>query len=43
MSTKPDRSTALSISEERYRTLVETMDDWLSEIDENQIKNKQQY
>ena len=37
MSKKPDRTTALSISEERYRTLVETMGDGLSAIDENQI------
>ena len=37
MSKKPDRKAALAISEERYRTLVETMGDGLSEIDENQI------
>ncbi len=37
MNIKPDRSAAMSISEERYRTLVETMGDGLSEIDEHQI------
>jgi len=34
---KPDRAHALSTSEQRYRTLVETMGDGLSEIDENQV------
>jgi len=34
---KPNRAKALSTSEQRYRTLVETMGDGLSEIDENQI------
>jgi len=34
---KPDREKALSTSEQRYRTLVETMGDGLSEIDENQV------
>ncbi|NOX34681.1 MAG: PAS domain S-box protein [Deltaproteobacteria bacterium] len=34
---KPDREKALSTSEQRYRTLVETMGDGLSEIDENMI------
>lgn len=34
---KPDRAKALSTSEQRYRTLVETMGDGLSEIDENQV------
>ncbi len=37
METKHNRDTALSISETRYRTLVETMGDGLSEIDENQV------
>ncbi|MEN8210769.1 MAG: PAS domain S-box protein [Thermodesulfobacteriota bacterium] len=37
MKKKPDRAEALSTSEQRYRTLVETMGDGLSEIDENQI------
>ncbi|MFA5905701.1 MAG: PAS domain S-box protein [Desulfobacula sp.] len=34
---KPDREHALYTSEQRYRTLVETMGDGLSEIDENQV------
>jgi len=34
---KPNRAAALSTSEQRYRTLVETMGDGLSEIDENQV------
>lgn len=34
---KPSRANALYTSEQRYRTLVETMGDGLSEIDENQI------
>jgi PAS domain S-box-containing protein len=34
---KPNRATALSTSEKRYRTLVETMGDGLSEIDEHQV------
>jgi PAS domain S-box-containing protein len=34
---KPNRAGALSASEQRYRTLVETMGDGLSEIDENQV------
>ena len=34
---KPDREKALSNSEERYRKLVETMGDGLTEIDENQV------
>ncbi len=34
---KPDREHALFTSEQRYRTLVETMGDGLSEIDENQV------
>jgi PAS domain S-box-containing protein len=33
---RPDRTHALSVSEARYRTMVETMGDGLSEIDENQ-------
>ncbi|MBU1342757.1 MAG: PAS domain S-box protein [Proteobacteria bacterium] len=37
IKTKPNRSKALSTSEQRYRTLVETMGDGLSEIDENQV------
>ncbi|MCP4721080.1 MAG: PAS domain S-box protein, partial [Desulfobacteraceae bacterium] len=37
METKHNREAALSISETRYRTLVETMGDGLSEIDENQV------
>lgn len=37
MNKKPNRKDALSISEERYRTLVETMGDGLSEINEHQI------
>jgi len=37
MEIKHNRETALSISETRYRTLVETMGDGLSEIDENQV------
>jgi len=37
MEIKYNREAALSISETRYRTLVETMGDGLSEIDENQI------
>ncbi len=37
METKPNREAALSISETRYRTLVETMGDGLSEIDENLV------
>ncbi len=37
MDPKPDREAALSISKERYRTLVETMGDGLSEIDERQV------
>lgn len=34
---KPGRADALSTSEQRYRKLVETMGDGLSEIDENQV------
>ncbi len=34
---RPNRATALSSSEQRYRTLVETMGDGLSEVDENQV------
>ena len=34
---KPNRAIALSTSEQRYRTLVETMGDGLSEVDENQV------
>ncbi len=34
---KPNRATALCTSEQRYRTLVETMGEGLSEIDENQV------
>ncbi len=34
---RPDREDALFTSEQRYRTLVETMGDGLSEIDENQV------
>ncbi len=34
---KPNRAAALSTSEKRYRTLVETMGDGLSEIDEHQV------
>lgn len=34
---KPDREHALFTSEQRYRTLVETMGDGLSEINENQV------
>ncbi len=34
---KPDREGALFTSEQRYRTLVETMGDGLSEIDEHQV------
>jgi PAS domain S-box-containing protein len=34
---KPGRAEALSTSEHRYRKLVETMRDGLSEIDENQV------
>ncbi|MCA1794937.1 MAG: PAS domain S-box protein [Desulfobacteraceae bacterium] len=34
---KPDRKHALSVSEARYKTMVETMGDGLSEIDEHQI------
>jgi PAS domain S-box-containing protein len=37
MKIKHNRDAALSISETRYRTLVETMGDGLSEIDENQV------
>ena len=37
LSPKPDRKHALSVSEARYKTMVETMGDGLSEIDENQI------
>lgn len=37
MEPKHSRAAALSISETRYRTLVETMGDGLSEIDENQV------
>lgn len=37
MKQKPDRIHALSTSEKRYRTLVETMGDGLSEIDEHQV------
>jgi PAS domain S-box-containing protein len=33
----PDRKHALSVSEARYKTMVETMGDGLSEIDEHQI------
>lgn len=34
---RPDRADALYTSEQRYRKLVETMGDGLSEIDENQV------
>lgn len=34
---KPDREKALSNSEQRYRTLVETMGDGLTEVDENYV------
>ena len=34
---RPDRKHALSVSEARYKTMVETMGDGLSEIDEHQI------
>jgi PAS domain S-box-containing protein len=34
---KPDRESALFTSEQRYRTLVETMGDGLSEVDEHQV------
>ena len=34
---KPDRASALYTSEQRYRKLVETMGDGLSEIDEHQV------
>ena len=37
MESKYNRDAALSLSETRYRTLVETMGDGLSEIDENQV------
>jgi len=37
MKQKPDRTHALSTSERRYRILVETMGDGLSEIDESQV------
>ncbi len=37
MPCRPDRKHALSVSEARYKTMVETMGDGLSEIDENQI------
>jgi PAS domain S-box-containing protein len=37
LSPRPDRKHALSVSEARYKTMVETMGDGLSEIDENQI------
>jgi PAS domain S-box-containing protein len=37
MTEKPDRDSALSVSEARYKTMVETMGDGLSEIDEHQI------
>jgi len=37
MEIKNNRDAALSLSETRYRTLVETMGDGLSEIDENQV------
>ena len=37
MTAKPDRNGALSVSEARYKTMVETMGDGLSEIDEHQI------
>lgn len=33
---RPDRTPALSVSEARYKTMVETMGDGLSEIDEHQ-------
>jgi len=34
---RPDRTHALSVSEARYKTMVETMGDGLSEIDEHQV------
>ena len=34
---KPNRANALTTSEKRYRILVETMGDGLSEVDENQV------
>ena len=37
MPRRPDRKHALSVSEARYKTMVETMGDGLSEIDEHQI------
>lgn len=37
MPCRPDRKHALSVSEVRYKTMVETMGDGLSEIDENQV------
>jgi PAS domain S-box-containing protein len=37
MVNKYNREAALSLSETRYKTLVETMGDGLSEIDENQV------
>ncbi|MFU8769399.1 MAG: PAS domain-containing protein [Desulfotignum sp.] len=36
MPCKPDRKGALSVSEARFKTMVETMGDGLSEIDEHQ-------
>ncbi len=36
MTKKPDRQGALTLSETRYKTMVETMGDGLSEIDEHQ-------
>jgi PAS domain S-box-containing protein len=36
MTEKPDRQGALTLSETRYKTMVETMGDGLSEIDEHQ-------
>lgn len=37
MTQKPDRKHALSNSERRYRTYIETMGDGLSEVDEHQV------
>ncbi|MCF8090746.1 MAG: hypothetical protein K9L23_22135 [Desulfotignum sp.] len=37
MPCRPDRKHALSVSEARYKTMVETMGDGLSEIDEHQV------
>ncbi|MCK5836933.1 MAG: PAS domain S-box protein [Desulfobacula sp.] len=37
IKSKPSREKALSNSEQRYRTLVETMGEGLTEVDENQV------